>query len=756
MASDRTAGPRSRVLAGAIAAAGRRAGLALPRGVAARIEYVHRLLADWIATEAGPGRLVPWVPVAFGTGVALYFTAEHEPVWWAPGALTGALVTAAVLARRSRTFALAVIATALAAGFLVATLRTAAIEHPILRQARFGVAVTGFIEMREERERSDRITVAVRSISGPRLDERLERVRVAVRKGTAPAVGSFVSFTARLTPPLAPLRPGGYDFARDFYFQQFGATGFVTGTIRIETPPASAGLGLRLRAAIAGLRQAIDTRIRAALGGDAGSIASALITGSRDALSTAVNDAMYVSSLAHVLSISGYHMAVVAGVVFFVVRGTLALIGSLALRRPIKKWAAIAALIASALYLALSGAEVATQRALLMTAVVLIGVMADRRALTLRTLAIAALAVMVLAPEAVVHPSFQMSFAATLALIAAYDGGMPGPTVDAGSSRAARAALWGVREIVALVIASLVAGAATTPYAAYHFHRLAPYGVIANLLAMPIVSAFVMPAGLLALIAMPFGFDAPMWRLMGLGIDWMTAVAQWVASLPGAVGRIAAFGTGVLLLGTAGLVTMCLLRTPLRWCGLALLAVAIALAARTPLPDVLVAADGTSFAVRGRDGRLQIIKGADGFSAREWLAADGDGRLPADPTLAHGFACDSDGCVARLADGGNVAVARSPEAFGDDCAKSALVLTNRTAPPACAATVIDRDALRRGGARALYRVGEGWRIEEARPPQHDRPWAKTIVIPAAPITAAPATPTAPDATPRPEDIESGD
>ena len=338
----------------------------------------------------------------------------------------------------------------------------------------------------------------------------------------APPVGTFIEVKARLNPPLRPLRPGGYDFSRDLYFQRIGATGFVHRRDQDRSiRPRRRALWLRYATFIEGIRDAIDRRIRAAVPGDAGSIASALITGKRDAISAPVNDAMYISSLAHVLSISGYHMAVVAGVVFFVVRGLLALSPALAMRHAIKKWAALAALIAAFFYLLLSGAEVATQRAFIMTAIVLVGVMVDRAALTLRNLALAALGVMLFAPEAVVHPSFQMSFAATLALIAAYERGLPWSVAGADTSLGARVALWGGREIVALILASLVAGLATTPYAAYHFHRLAPYGVLANLLAMPIVSAWVMPAGLLALVALPFGFDAPLWKLMGLGIDWM-------------------------------------------------------------------------------------------------------------------------------------------------------------------------------------------------------------------------------------------
>jgi len=194
-------------------------------------------------------------------------------------------------------------------------------------------------------------------------------------------------------------------------------------------------------------------------------------------------------------------MAVVAGVVFFAVRALLALIPGLTVSFPIKKWSAAAALAAAAFYLLLSGAEVATQRSFFMTAVVLIAVMVDRRAVTFRTLAVAAIIVLTIAPEALVHPSFQMSFAATLGLVALVQIGMPRLFASPDNSASARVALWGGREIATLVLASLVAGLATTPYAAFHFHRVTPYGVLANLAAMPVVSAVVMPAGLLGLVA---------------------------------------------------------------------------------------------------------------------------------------------------------------------------------------------------------------------------------------------------------------
>src|SRR6478735_6649449 len=493
-------------------------------------------LRQWVRAEAGAGRLLPWVPVAFGTGIAFYFAADHEPVLAVAATVAITLCVVAVLLRRQKFFPVAVMIAAVAAGFAIATWKTARIAHGVLARPMFSVALTGFVETRDIRERTDRFVLRVVTMESARGTTRLERVRLSVKKGTAPAVGSFVELKARLLPSLTPVRPGSYDFSRDMFFAGIGASGFVMGAIKTAEPPATGG-GLRLgySAVMQGLRDTIDARIRTTLEGDKRAIATALLTGRRDAISQPVNDAMFISGLGHGLSISGYHMAVVAGVVFFAVRALLALFPALTAAYPIKKWAAGAALAAAAFYLALSGAEVATQRSFFMTAVVLIAVMVDRRAITFRTLAVAAMIVLTIAPEALVHPSFQMSFAATLGLVALVQIGMPRLFAAPDHSATARVALWGGRELMMLVLASLVAGLATTPYAAFHFHRVTPYGLLANLAAMPVVSVVVMPAGLLGLVAMPFGFDGVFWWLMGIGIDWMIAVTEWVAALPGAI-----------------------------------------------------------------------------------------------------------------------------------------------------------------------------------------------------------------------------
>jgi len=274
--------------------------------------------------------------------------------------------------------------------------------------------------------------------------------------------------------------------------------------------------------------------------------------------------------------------------------------------------------------------------------------------------------------------------------------------------------------------------------------------------------------GILGVVAIPFGFDAFFWRQMGYGIEWMDTVALWVASLPGAFGRVTSFGTAPLLLATAGLLLIGLLKTPLRWSGAIFVVLAIVFAARTPVPDVLVAADGRTFAVRGANGKLAFHRtGSDTFATREWLAADADGRDVNDKGLGEGVACDALGCIGKFADGRLVSYAFAADAFEEDCRRAAIVVATRDAPPDCEATVIGRKQWREQGALALYRDGNGFTVEPARPLNYDRPWAPRVAHAAtasnqetpASATGAPLPTHAPpprDATPASEDLQADD
>jgi competence protein ComEC len=247
------------------------------------------------------------------------------------------------------------------------------------------------------------------------------------------------------------------------------------------------------------------------------------------------------------------------------------------------------------------------------------------------------------------------------------------------------------------------------------------------------------------------------WWLMGIGIDWMIVVTQWVAALPGAIGRMAAFGTGPLLASTAGIILLGLLRTPLRWTGAAVIALSVVWALATPQPDILIAGDGHTVGVRGTDGRLQVMRSAkDSFQVKEWLAADADVRLAEDPALAGGVSCDEAGCVAQMTGGGYVTLVLRPEALADDCARAAVIVTSRQAPTDCAALVVDRNALQKRGTTVLRQTRGGFVMDAVRPKGIDRPWAPAGADDAAPdaTTARPAPATARpiDATPAETDL----
>lgn len=282
-----------------------------PGAASDRIQRAIEWLRATIAAEAAQTQLLPWIAVGFGAGVVLYFTAEREPLASVATPAAALACVVAFLVRRSRFFPATVVAAALCAGFATATLRTTIVRHDVLVRPMYSVALTGFVEVREEREKTDRFVLRVARIDdlrSNRVPPPLERVRLSVKKGAAPPVGSFVELKAGLSAPLTPLRPGAYDFARDLYFQQIGATGLVHGAIKVTSPPQDGGLWLKYAVVINTLRDSMDARIRQSITGDNRAIASALLNGKRDAISTPVNDAMFISGLGHVLSISGYRV----------------------------------------------------------------------------------------------------------------------------------------------------------------------------------------------------------------------------------------------------------------------------------------------------------------------------------------------------------------------------------------------------------------------------------------------------------------
>ncbi|WP_050931934.1 ComEC/Rec2 family competence protein [Aestuariivita boseongensis] len=582
------------------------------------------------------GHLCPWAPVAFACGIGLYFARQIEPgqaTYWGLGALAVlALVAARLLPPGLGALGWAV---ALAAtGFLAAGYRAHQVSAPVLEWRYYGPIEGRIIGI--DRSASDALRLRLDQVVLERLSPARTpgQVRVALH-GDLPAFdlvpGQRVMTTGHLSPPGGPVEPGGFDFRRHAWFQGLGAVGYTRNPVLLAAPP-SEGLAL-LR-----LRRAITARIIEVQGGDIGGFGAAVTTGDRSGVSQEALEWLRAANTAHLLAISGLHMGLLVGVVFAVLRYGLALVPWIALRWPVRKIAAGGALMAAAAYLALSGASVATERAFIMAAVMLVAVMLDRRAISLRSVAIAAPIVLALRPEALMGPGFQMSFAATTALVAAYgwmreaDLSLPGPG-------------W-IRAVLGVLLSSFIAGLATAPIGAAHFNAVAHYGLLANLLSVPLMGSVVMPSAVLAAALAPFGLEAVGLWLMRWGIQWILWVAEWVAGLSGARRYLPSPPGAVLPLFALGALGVILWQGRARLAGVAPMVLAAALWVGVERPAILIAEGGALVGVMTDQGRALSKPRGAGFVARTWLENDGD---PVDQGNASARWDDKAGGVARMA-----------------------------------------------------------------------------------------------------------
>ncbi len=464
-------------------------------------------LSETLAAEQE--RWFPWAVAAFGGGIAAYFGLSTEPSLFVAGAVVLASALFGSIAHISTNtlirFACALIA-ASGLGFAAAKIRTERVDAPIIARETGPVRITGRIENVEIRA-ANRARIVLATSTMEDNDAPPARVRltlIGARAVEAAVPGAFVSALAVLRPPPEPVLPYGYDFSRWAYFQGIGGVGFTYGAPQ-PAEGAAPGMMERFKASILSWRLGITKRVETAVPGPDGTIAAALITGTRAAISEEDTEAYRDSGLAHVLSISGLHLGLAGLGIFFVVRALLALSPRLALTQPIKKWAAVAAFLSASFYLLISGGGSPAVRSHLMLSAMLLGVLADRPALSMRAVAIAALLILAFVPDEIVNPGFQMSFAAVIGLIALAEWAASRPRRDEPQIRLLRWLGRSRRYVLWMLATSLVATLATTPFAIYHFDRAASYSLLANLLAEPIVAFVIMPAAAAAVVMMPFG-----------------------------------------------------------------------------------------------------------------------------------------------------------------------------------------------------------------------------------------------------------
>ena len=706
-------------------------------------------LRDEVAAQVE--RAFLWTPVAFGAGAAAYLGLKTEPLLWPCLVAALAMIAAAVLVGRwghSRTLAIAVtLAAVTVCGFCAAKLRTETTAAPIVPANLGVVPMEGWVvDVDTPSDHGERLLIAPTWIAGLPAERTPKRVRIVTPAGDVYGPGSSIHAMALLDPPPGPAAPGAYDFARDAWFEGLGGVGLALKPpqmVNLEPPPWRLRLGMAVNSLRWSLAQHLASDLRRLMGdhdGGAVGLAVTVATSHEDWLDPQSRDDLRGSGLAHMLAIAGLHTAAVSGFVFFALRLGVAAWPWLALRVNGKKLAALGGLIAVLIYLTLSGAHPPARRAAVTASVAFLAILLDRRAISLHSLAIAALAVMLMEPEVVISPGFEMSFCATASLVAMAElwpvrhkaEGLPWYL----------AALQNARDwTIGMLAVSFVAGAATAPFSIQHFNRIANYGVFANLTADFLAGAVLMPALTLGVLLQSLGVShqviAPLMAVAGAAARGIVAIGHLFSNLPGAKTTISSAPTIALAISYLGIVFACLWRGRLRWIGVPL-SFAVALWPRPPAPVAWIASDGGDAAVNVAGKAVALKPNERAYAVGTWAQRRGLG-LPADPAKAQAAIADCNRMHCTATAAARPAIAAwwtrrklKDDTFADLCKGADIVVTRAyvTPPAACkSAIVLGPDDFAKGGAAEVFRgggrgAGAAWKLVWSQPLRGQRPWTE--------------------------------
>ena len=666
-------------------------------------------------------RWILWAPVLLGVGVGGYFALPTEPVSWiAPCVFVLSALFVWLGWRSPAIFLTACVIGFIALGVSVAQFKTNLVAAPVLARSYGPAPVTGRVVSLERLPQGPRVVLENVTLRGIPAEETPSRIRLRLHKADRPVVGEILDLFAKLSPPGRPSMPGGYDFQRRFWFMEIGGVGFTLGRARRPEQfgfksDDSALIGLRR------FRQMMSDRIRMAAPGPTGAVSAALITGDRSAIPQTVMSDMRDAGLAHLLAISGLHLGLVATILFFVARALLASHEQIALKWPIKKIAALFALFGTLGYLVLTGGTIPTQRAFLMSGLALVAIMMDRSPFSLRLVAFGAFAILLVSPQALMGASFQMSFAAVVALVAAYEAfgeRLRSWIYDGGAMRRASAYLIGV------ALTTIIASGATGVFAAHQFGRVAYFGLAANLIAVPITAIWVMPWAIVVVLLMPFGLETYALMAMGAGIDVILSVAASVAAWPGAVGLVPTGQASGLVAASLGGLWLCLGRGRWRSLGVAGLFFGAVSGYFVEKPDIMISESGKLAAVRLEDGTFALSsRSRDRFAGRQWLRAAGqDNAALWSKAAAQNARCDNLGCTA-VVKGRTVSYLWDSRGISEDCTHADIVIAAVPIRQSCSAQNIDRFDTWRNGAYAVYLTDKGVVMVNVVQRQGVRPWS---------------------------------
>jgi competence protein ComEC len=668
-----------------------------------------------------------WNLIAFACGIALYFWLPFEPGSVGVGLLLGSLATLLILCQifwnlnvifLTITFCLV--------GIVNGIWHTNAVSSPILPAYHKSYMVEGWIEKSARSKNMEQIYIRVDQIEGLGLGQTPKRVRVRLKPGVFNP-GDAVRVKAVLNQPPIPAIAGGYDPARRAFFQQIGGYGFAVGTpeiIELRLQSSST----RMKRRLVRFRYAMSSHIQARAPPATAGLQATLLTGDRSAIPENQENALRDAGLAHLLAISGLHMGLLAGGAYYFASLLFAMIGPWARRYDMRKWAALIGALFATGYLLLSGASVSTQRAFIMAIIVFAAIMLDRRAVSMRSVAVAAAITLLLHPENLLNAGFHMSFAATAALVAVYRFWADRRDIYKENFRRTGIVQRFWRGFLGLSVTSFVAGTATAGFAALHFHRVAKYGFAGNLAAMPVFTFLAMPAGFLAVLLMPFGLDAYCLKIMGAGLDYILRVSVWISEKEGAIAYLKGANSTVISIFGFGFALLCLGPKPVRLLGASLAILSFGMWANIVKPDMRVSQDGR-VAFWDQSGEVLLVdrSRADTFGRLQFLEKSGIPTARIEKFTDSTVPCDALGCRYKLK-GKTISVLYEPEGVLDACADSDLViLTQRIAGPVakwrCNALLVDTRNLSKNGALDVAVHNGKITLTTANPAQRQaRPW----------------------------------
>ncbi|MCV6824173.1 MULTISPECIES: ComEC/Rec2 family competence protein [Halocynthiibacter] len=675
---------------------------------------MHRFLQlDVIAQQRG--HLFPWSSVFLAVGIGGYFALRFEPNVLHYGVLVLILLAiGAVGSRAGENFR--PIWTALfliIAGVVVAGIRAHSVAAPVLTYRYYGPIEGRIVFVDRSASDATRLTLDQVVLARTSPARTPERVRISMHGEQGfiePEPGLRILTTGHLSPPSGPVEPGGFNFQRMAWFQKLGGVGYTRSPVLALEPAEKGRAGLFIHR----LRKKISAYVQTQIEGERGAFAAAILTGDRSAMSQDTLADLRASNLAHLLAISGLHMGMLTGFVFAATRLLLALSPSLSMRLPTKKIAALSAILFGAGYLALSGGNVATVRAFIMVAVMFAAILLNRRALTLRAVAIAALIILLWRPESLTGPGFQMSFAATAALVAVF-----GALRDAPLPHVPRP----FQVAGAVVLSSFIAGMATAPVSAFHFNQVSQYGLLANVLTVPLMGALVMPAAVISALLAPIGLAGLAFKVMALCIGWILGVAEVIASLEGAVRMVPTPAAYVLILMAIGGVFAIIWQGKWRVIGIPLILVSIGMWAVSERPTILVSDTGGLIGVLGSEGRALSKPRGEGFVAQSWLENDGDTATQEEAYARKGFEGEKGAQILRFGDqtmahitGRNAALRAA-----DACHSHDLVISP-VKVEAGPCQLYDATTLRNTGSLAIEPQDNGFAVTSAQEAQGPRLW----------------------------------